>query len=187
MDFRLVTYVAILLFLTGSAAFAQEQDLESILRFEFEGTEKGETLRGWGGGPAVTIHFDSTIVHGGSGAARLERDADSPMGGSIIMKQIEIDFSGQWIELRGFLRTEGVNRPAGLWMRQDGPSGQLQFINMWGQGLLGTTGWTEYTIRLPLDENARDLIFGVLVSGEGTIWADDLRLLVDGKPIQQAK
>ncbi len=185
MDFRLATYVAILLFLTGSAAFAQEQDFESILRFE--GAGEGETLHGWGGGPAETIHFDSTIVHGGSGAARLERDADSPGGFTTITKRLEIDFSGQWIELRGFLRTEGVNRYAGLWLRQDGPSGELQFDNMHDQGLRGTTGWTEYTIRLPLDKNAGELFFGALVGGEGTIWVDDLQLLVDGEPIQQAK
>jgi len=173
-----------LLVLTGSTALAQQQDFESILRFE--GARAGETLRGWGGAPAETIHFDSTVVHSGSGAARLARDTGSPRAFTTITKRLEIDFSGQRLELRGFLRTEGVSDFAGLWMREDGPSGGLQFDNMQNQGLRGTTGWTEYTIRLPLDAKARELYFGVLVVGEGTVWADDLQLLVDGKPISQA-
>src|ERR1035441_1915928 len=30
------------------------------------------------------------------------------------------------------------------------------------------------------------LFFGVFVAGTGTVWADDLRLLVDGKPVWEA-
>lgn len=64
-----------LLFLITSKGLSQEQDFESILRFEqFEGAGESETLPGWRGGPAETIHFDSTIVHSGIGAARLDRD-----------------------------------------------------------------------------------------------------------------
>jgi len=173
-----------LLFLTDSIALAQEPDFESVLLFE--GPREGETLPGWRGGPAETIYFDSTVVHGGSGAARLERNARSPSDFSTITKRLSIDFEGQWLELRGFLRTEGVSEFAGLWLREDGPSGVLQFDNMRNQGVRGTTGWTEYTVRLPLDKNARELFFGVLVVGEGKVWADDLQLLVDGKPISQA-
>ncbi len=39
---------------------------------------------------------------------------------------------------------------------------------------------------MPLHPDATLLIFGVLVSGTGTAWADDLQLLVDGKPVWEA-
>jgi len=173
-----------------STAFLQlvvslADSLESILRFE--GDREGEEIPGWSGGPSETIHFDSTLVHSGSGAARLERDGSSPSNFSQIGKQLSIDFVGQWIEIRGFLRTEGVSGFAGLWMQEVDINGDnLQFDNMQNQGLLGTTAWTEYTIRLPLDVMARKVTFGVLLAGEGKVWADDLQLLVDGKPIAQA-
>lgn len=176
--------IVALVCLTGFTALAPAQDLESILRFE--GPREGETLAGWSGGPAGTIYFDSIVVHGGSGAGRLERDARSPGGFTSITKKIPIDFAGEWIELRGFLRTESVTEVAGLWLREDGPSGVLQFDNMRNRGLRGTTDWTEYVVRLPLDKDARELFFGVLIVGEGKVWADDLQLLVDGKPIAQA-
>lgn len=174
--------ILVLLVLAGRAAPAQERDFESILRFE----GGGATLRGWGGGPAGTIHFDSTVVHGGRGAARLEREPRSSGSFSTITKRIPIDFDGEWLELRGFLCSEEVSGFTGLWMREDGPSGVLQFDNMQNRGVRGTTGWTEYSIRLPLDPNARDLFFGVLLAGEGKAWADDLQLLVDGKSLALA-
>ena len=82
-----------------------------------------------------------------------------------------------------FSCTENVAGFAGLWMRQDGDSGAVAFDNMESRRLNGTTGWTEYTIALPLAPGAKRLFFGVLAAGAGRVWADDLRLLVDGKPV----
>ena len=172
----------LILFLTATA-FAQG-DFESALRFE--GTQDGGTPRGWGGGPTDTLHFDTITVHGGDGAARLERGAASSGGFSTLTKGLPIDFGGKTLELRGFLRTENVSGYAGLWLREDGPGGTVELDNMQDRGVRGTTGWTEYSIRLPLNEDARELAFGVLIEGEGKVWADDLQLLVDGKPLTEA-
>jgi C-terminal processing protease CtpA/Prc len=95
-------------------------------------------------------------------------------------------FSGTTIELRGYLRTEDVSDFVGLWMREDGETPALAFDNMQDRKLRGTTAWTEYTISLPVHSEARKLFFGVLLSGTGKAWADDLQLLVDGKPIWDA-
>jgi hypothetical protein len=165
-------------------AGAEEPALDAILRFEAE--REGGAPTGWGGGPRETIHFDSTVVHGGLGAARLERDERSLSDFTSITKKIPVDFEGDSLELRGFLRTERVTEFAGLWMREDSRSGTLHFDNMRERGLRGTTGWTEYSIHLPVDPKARDLFFGVLVAGTGKVWVDDLQLLVDGRPIGEA-
>ncbi|MEO1368375.1 MAG: S41 family peptidase, partial [Acidobacteriota bacterium] len=53
-------------------------------------------------------------------------------------------------------------------------------------GIKGDTPWTEYSIELPLDPKAERMTIGVLLAGQGTVWADDLELLVDGKPIAEA-
>ena len=39
---------------------------------------------------------------------------------------------------------------------------------------------------MAIKPEGRQLAFGVLISGSGTVWADDLELLVDGKPIAAA-
>jgi hypothetical protein len=52
--------------------------------------------------------------------------------------------------------------------------------------LKGTTEWAEYSITLPVHPQAKQLFFGVLLAGTGKAWADDLQLLLNGKPLWQA-
>jgi C-terminal processing protease CtpA/Prc len=54
---------------------------------------------------------------------------------------------------------------------------------MQAKQLKGTTDWKEYSISLPIHAEAKSLFFGVLLAGTGKAWADDLQLLVDGKPV----
>jgi C-terminal processing protease CtpA/Prc len=159
-------------------------ELASALAFELP--PAGELPGGWGGGPPGTIFADDKILHGGQRSARLERHPDSPNNFSTITKSIPVDFSGTTIELRGFLRTEDVGGFVGLWMREDGESPALAFDNMQSRQLKGTNDWKEYSITLPIDPEARQLVFGVLVGGTGKAWADDLQLLVDGQPVWDA-
>jgi hypothetical protein len=159
-------------------------ELEAMLSFETEHT--GNSPRGWGGGPAGTIFVDGEIVHGGRWSVRLERNATSPSTFSTITMSTPMDFAGTRIEWRGFLRSEDVSDYLGLWMRQDGDTPGLAFDNMQQRQVKGTHDWTEYSITLPLHRDAKQLYFGVLVGGTGKVWADDLRLLVDGKPVWEA-
>jgi C-terminal processing protease CtpA/Prc len=162
--------------------------LAQILNFEAGpagGSPRGAPS-GWGGGPRETIFVDDKIVHSGKWAVRLERDASSANTFSTITIGIPVDFTGTSVELRGFLKTENVSEFAGLWMREDGDGGAVAFDNMESRHLKATHEWTEYSIALPLHSEAKQLVFGVLVAGTGKTWADDLQLLVDGKPIWDA-
>src|SRR5581483_1007682 len=97
------------------------------------------------------------------------------------------DFEGQRLELRGYIRTEDVKDFSGFWMREDAAAGPVAFTSMQQSGpVKGTTPWTQYSISLPLRAEAKTLYFGFLVSGEGKGRADDLQLLIDGKPVEEA-
>ena len=152
-------------------------DLEAALSFEVAPSSSGEP-GGWHGGPAGTFFADDKVVHGGRWSARIERHSDSPRDFTNIGNFIPIDFSGETVELRGFLRTEDVSDFAGLWLREDGTTPNLALDNMQDQQLKGTTGWKEYSIKLHLLPEATRLFFGVLLVGTGKAWADDLQLLV---------
>jgi C-terminal processing protease CtpA/Prc len=160
---------------------ASRPELTGLLDFEAEHT--GGVPLGWFGNPAGTFAVDAQTVHGGKWSVRLDRKSTSEGTFTALSKTIPIDFAGSRIELHGFLRTEDVSEFAGLWMRQDDDGGSVAFDNMQRRQLKGTTEWTEYSIVLPLNKAAKRLTFGVLTSGTGRVWADDLRLLVDGKPI----
>ena len=156
-------------------------ELAGLLDFEAEHVDG--VPRNWSGNPDGTFAVDGQVVHGGRWALRIERNDKSPGQFTQVSKVIPIDFTGKELELRGFLRTEDVSAFAGLWMREDGDAGAVAFDNMQSRQLKGTTSWTEYSIVLPLNKEAKRLIIGVLSSGTGRMWADDLRLLIDGKPI----
>src|SRR5215471_11925330 len=159
-------------------------ELASILNFEVEQT--GTMPRGWSRGPQATIFIDEAIVHTGRRSARLERNASSPDMFSTITKAVPVDFRGTSVEWLGYLRTKDVSEFTGLWLREDGMAGPVAFDNMQQRQIKGTQDWTEYSITLPLRSEARQVFFGVLIAGTGTVWADDLQLLVDGKPVWQA-
>jgi Peptidase family S41 len=165
----------------GPQPAAGRPELDGLLDFEAE--HVGGVPKGWSGGPAGTFSVDGQTVHGGRWALRIERKDTSSGAFTAVSKMLPIDFTGAQLELRGFLRTEDISNFAGLWMREDDDGGAVAFDNMQGRQLKGTTEWTEYSIVLPLNRAAKRLLFGVLASGTGRLWADDLRLLVDGKPL----
>jgi C-terminal processing protease CtpA/Prc len=170
---------------THKADLAEAATLTQILTFEDQ--QAVGPLAGWSGGPAGTTFADDGIVHSGKWAARLERNAESSGEFSTLHRAMPMDFAGKVVELRGFLRLDRVQGFAGLWMREDGESDSVAFDNMQRTQLKGTSDWTEYSITLPVQPLGRKLYFGVLLSGTGRVWADDLQLLVDGKPIWQAE
>lgn len=163
---------------------AQSPDLAAILSFETE--HIGGAPGGWTIAPPGSVLVDGEIVHSGRWSARIERPAGSAGSLSGITKSISMDFTGKMLEMRGFLRTEAVTGRVAIWMREDADSLVLAGNNMQSQNLSGTNDWKEYSIRIPVKEEARQLVFGVLVTGTGRAWADDLQVLVDGKPVWEA-
>jgi C-terminal processing protease CtpA/Prc len=162
----------------AASLWAQGPELSRGLNFE-----DGD-LRAWGAGKTVTL--DGETVHGGKWAARITRTPTDEGGFSGIIRALPMEFAGKRIEMRGFLRTENVSEYVGMWMREDGESGSVAFDNMQSRHLKGTHDWEEYSISLPVNAEGRRLFFGVFVAGTGTVWVDDLQLLVDGKPIWEA-
>lgn len=169
-----------------AAAPLDSADASLAPELGFEIVQDGDYPAGWRGGPPETNHIDTSVVHSGKAAARIERTSTSPRNFSSLTKALTIDFAGQRLELRGWIRTEAVSGFAGLWLREDGPDGTLEFDNMQSRRLRGTNDWAEYSISLPVHPGARGLFFGFLLNGTGKAWVDDLQLLVDGKPIWQA-
>ena len=180
MRMRIALIFALALLIQGCDGTAAQDDHGGVFTFE------SPTLNGWAGGPPETQFADSVAVHGGRYAGRIERDSESSGEFSTFTMSLPVTFSGETLELRGWLRTEDVAGFAGLWLRQDGQSGSVQFDNMQSRNLSGSTEWTEYRITLPLDDRARTVFLGALLVGEGTVWVDDLELVVDGVPFSEA-
>jgi erythromycin esterase-like protein len=91
--------------------------------------------------------------------------------------------AGKKLRFSGFIKTENVEGAAGLWWRVDGPDRKmLAFNNMQQLRISGTTDWKEYSFELPVAPEAQNINFGMLLSGGGTAWFDDLKVELDGVP-----
>jgi hypothetical protein len=165
MSVKTAASIVVLLSASMTVLGADPSDLEPNLGFE--GAQAGALPPGWRGGPLGsplgTLFVDEKVFHGGASAGRIERTAESKGDFSTFTASIPMDFAGKAIELRGFLKTENVEGGAGLWLREDGESGSVAFDNMQKRSVQGTTDWTEYTIRLPVEPAGRKLFFGALL------------------------
>ncbi len=158
-------------------------NLQQSMGFE---DQTNAALTGWHTYPPDTVSADRSISHTGGWSVRLQRDSQSSGNFSVLTRSLPIDFQGHTVELRGYLKLQDVSGFVGLWLRQDDEGQMLSLENMQSQQVTGTSDWVRYRISLPIDPQARQLFFGVLLSGTGTLWADDLELLVDGKPVADA-
>lgn len=69
-----------------------------------------------------------------------------------------------------------------MWLRIDGPKGEpLGFDNMQQRPIKGTTEWKKYEIVLDVPEKAKELAFGLLLTGPGQIWMADLNFETVGQ------
>jgi len=173
----------LLAWLTMSAAVAQDcaSTRLSAASLGFESEAPSGIPGGWSGWPAGTVSADASDKHSGSRSLRFTRDEKSAGEFSSVVRFIPIASDGKAIELNGWLRAEGGGTPR-LWMRQDGEKPNLAFVNLTNAEKV-TREWTRFSVRFERHQDAKTLFFGVTFSGTGKGWADDLEILVDGKPL----
>nr|QRZ19853.1 hypothetical protein JUJ52_09570 [Virgibacillus sp. AGTR] len=94
-----------------------------------------------------------------------------------MMQQFKADkFIGKRMRLSCFLKTKDVDTFSGMWMRVDNAFDDvLQFDNMSNRPIKGTTQWNRYTIVLDVPSESSVISFGVILTGQGIIWADQFR------------
>ena len=85
-------------------------------------------------------------------------------------------YLGKRLKLSGFLKSHDVDGFCGFWMRVDDALGDVQqFDNMSDRPIVGSNEWNYYHIVLDVPENSAVIAFGVLLSGNGQVWIDELK------------
>ena len=97
-------------------------------------------------------------------------------GFGTLMQDFRADhYLGKRVRFSAFVKTEGAEDWAGLWMRVDKGAKQLTFDNMQGRPIKGTTDWRKYDVVLDVPQEATGIFFGVLLSGSGTVWLSEAK------------
>ena len=89
-------------------------------------------------------------------------------------------FLGTRVRLSGWLKTQDLSHWAGLWMRVDGAEKgtSLAFDDMRDRGIRGSQDWREYEVTLNVPDEAKQVVVGFLLVGEGSIWVSNLHVEV---------
>jgi len=181
-----VVAVTALLASTGALATQAQESPDAPKNLDFEDPPRSVVLRpaGWGGGgEGYELAVDVQVRHQGRQSGRIRWtgwDQPSLRGFGVLDQSVPAEaFRGRRVRYSGYVRTQDVREGwVGLWMGVNGHEGMLFFDNMQtsNRAIVGTTDWKEYEIILDVPTEAMAIGFGVILSGKGTAWVDDLAL-----------
>src|ERR1051325_7485483 len=121
--------------------------------------------------------------HTGKSSAYIKSIKTDIQGFGTYMQMTE---AGQYVDksarMTGWIRSKNVDDWAGMWFRVDGdnPNNTLSFDNMQDRPIKGSTEWKKYDITLDVPKEAKALAFGVLLSGKGEVYFDDISFEILG-------
>jgi hypothetical protein len=124
------------------------------------------------------VGTDESVRRTGEASAYVRARHAGAKGFGTLMQTVAADeYRGKRVRLSGFLRAVGASRQAGLWMRIDGPDRRqpLGFGNTQDRVVPGPD-WKRAEIVLDVPAEATSINFGLLLSGDGQTWVDDLDL-----------
>lgn len=140
-----------------------------------------QLLKGWQLSGSHPFHYemgiDREIFHKGQASGYLKSVTVEEVGEfATMMQEFKADkYLGKRLKLSGFIKSSRVDGFCGLWMRVDDHlQDVLQFDNMSDRPIKGDNEWNHYAIVLDVPENSAVIAFGVLLSGKGHVWVDEI-------------
>jgi hypothetical protein len=92
-------------------------------------------------------------------------------------------YLGKRVRMTGYIKSADVVDWAGMWFRVDKDASSIAFDNMETRSLKGNNDWKKYEIVLDIAGDASQLAYGVLLSGTGKVWFDDIQFEIVGKEV----
>jgi hypothetical protein len=176
----------------GKDGFAMAKEARSVVAYLLRGlclvaistlTLEAAAPRGWfvaGSNPsAYESGIDIQMPYNGHSSAFLKATAPRVEGFGTLMQDFRADhYLGKRVRFSAFAKTENAQDWAGLWMRVDKGSQMLSFDNMQSRPIKGTTDWQKYDVVLDVPPEATGIYFGVLLTGQGTVWVNSAKFEV---------
>lgn len=128
---------------------------------------------------------DANAAYNNHSSAYLKSKSLAVDGFGTLMQDFSAEkFVGKRIRFSANVKSEGVQSWAGLWMRVDKQSTSVAFDNnMQDRPITGTKGWQNYAVVLNVPQDATGIFFGVLLTGPGTVWLNNVRVEMVGSDI----
>ena len=151
-------------------------------------TVLAQSPAGWskaGSHPAdYDMGVDRDSAFTGSSSGLIKSNKPDPQGFGTYMQVFDAtEYRGKRLRLSAYVKSEQLEKWAGLWMRVDRDKKPMAFDNMQERPIKGTQGWTQHTIVLDVDSKATAVAFGILLSGRGAVWIDDVTFDIVGEDV----
>lgn len=119
--------------------------------------------------------IDTSMVYEGNQGGYLYSRTEAPTDFGAVGQAIQVGlYLNRRLQLSGYLKTEEVEKSAGLWLRVDDTDGRmLSFDNMADRSISGTTDWQPYSVVVDVPSTGSVVNFGVWLEGRGEVWMDD--------------
>lgn len=132
-----------------------------------------------------TVGIDTQVSQNGQKSAFIESVVDGPTGFSTLMQNCNVkDFKGKRIRMSGYIKSQG-NSTSMMWLRIDDFGNRMtgDFDNMGDRPINGDSDWTKCEIVFDVPDSECMMNFGVILSGAGKLWFDNISFEVVGNEI----
>lgn len=127
---------------------------------------------------------DNVETSSGKGAKFLRyAQGDDKRWGTLMQSISAQRYVGQRVRFQAKVKARDVSIWAGLWMRVDIPGGTASFYNSQDRPIAGSANWQVRSVTLDVPLDATQISFGVINSGTGQVWIDELSLEVVGREV----
>lgn len=172
-----IALIAVAVLLPQNPAFSAASTLRNHLESWMLWTE-GPSAYSYGLDPEVKFH--------GKDCAFIKSNQpilDRPQG-AIYQKFKAENYRNQRVKLSGWIRTQGVNEFAGLWMVVHGPDQATNFDNMEDRISKGDHDWKHYSLVLDVPADSRWIMIGFILHGKGEAWLSGLKFETVDKSVK---
>jgi len=127
---------------------------------------------------------DNNAINNGQPSAFLVSKVANTEGFGTLMQSISAsDYVGKRVSLRAWVKPQDVVNWAGVWMRVDKGKQSVAFDNMQNRPIKGTQAWNLYEVVLDVPPGSTGISFGILLSGAGEVWMNNLSFEVVGNDV----
>ncbi len=128
--------------------------------------------------------IDHAETISGKGAKYMgSKDKEGKSWGTLMQIFSAEKYRGKRVRLQARIKTRDISAWAGLWMRVDSPSSSGAFYNSEDKPIKGSADWQLRSVVLDVAPDASAIAFGVIETGSGEIWLDDIKLDVVDKTV----
>jgi hypothetical protein len=118
---------------------------------------------------------DTHVAYTGTSSGYIKSSKPEPKGFGTYMQMFDAsEYRGKRLRVSAYIKSESIQKWAGMWMRIDRDQKPVAFDNMQDRAIKGTQPWNRYEIVLDVDPKATQIAFGILLEGKGGAWIDDV-------------